>query len=92
MVDILVIGVPYLLDGSESTQTKNIKQINQKIFKHFSDIECFEQDETLSSFEASERMKSSARYNFQVDPKQIDSLSASIILEDFIKRMEDETR
>ena len=86
-----MIGVPYLLDGQESTQTKKIKNFIQKFFKQFSDIDCFEQDETLSSFEAQERMKNSPRYNFEVDIKQIDSLSAAIILEDFVKRIENES-
>ena len=48
-------------------------------------LSVFEQDETLSTFEAESRMKESPRYNFKIDPKQIDALAASIILEDFVK-------
>jgi putative Holliday junction resolvase len=44
----------------------------------------FQQDEALSSTEARERMRESARYNFKVDTAKIDELAASIILEDFL--------
>jgi putative Holliday junction resolvase len=48
-----------------------------------------EQDETLSTFEAESRMKSSPQYNFQVNLTQIDALAACVILEDFIRRKKD---
>ena len=44
----------------------------------------FQQYKALSSTEARERMRESARYNFKVDPAKIDELAASIILEDFL--------
>ncbi len=47
-------------------------------------IPLFFQDESLSTFEAEERMRESPRYNFKVDKKQLDALAASIILEDFL--------
>lgn len=82
--EIVVIGLPTFLDGKESTMTKTVrnfiellqKQIPQKIF---------EQDETLSTVEAEERMKNSPRFNFKVNYQEIDAMSASIILEDFIR-------
>ena len=48
-------------------------------------VSLYFQDETLTTKEAEERMKKSPRFNFKVDPTQIDSLSASIILEDFLR-------
>lgn len=89
-IDMIVIGVPYLLDGKETANTKKIKGFIQKFQKSLPETICYEQDETLSTFEAQERMKSSPRYNFAVDIKQIDTLSAAIILEDFLKRISDE--
>ena len=83
-IEIVVVGIPTFLDGKESTMTKTVrnfievlqKQIPQKIF---------EQDETLSTVEAEERMKNSPRFNFKVNYQEIDAMSASIILEDFIR-------
>ena len=46
----------------------------------------FEQDETLTSQEAKDRMQNSPEYNFQIDVNRIDALSAQIILEDFLKK------
>lgn len=89
-VDIFIVGVPYLLDGGETNSTKKAKDFIMWLKESFPKIEVFDQDETLSTFEAKERMKRDPRYNFQVDPKMIDTLSASIILEDFLKEIKKE--
>jgi len=81
-----VLGVPRLLDGKETTMTRRILAFGEKLAAALKPVPLYRQDESLSSFEAEERMKSSARYNFKVDPRQIDSLAAAIILEDFIKQ------
>ncbi|MCP4714144.1 MAG: pre-16S rRNA-processing nuclease YqgF, partial [Deltaproteobacteria bacterium] len=47
----------------------------------------YRQDESLSSFDAEERMLESPRYNFKIDPDQLDALAASIILEAFIDQV-----
>lgn len=84
-IDKIVIGVPRLTDGKETQSTERARQFLNWVSEQFS-LEVFEQDETLSTFEATERMKNSPRYNFTVDLTQIDAVSASIILEDFIRR------
>jgi putative Holliday junction resolvase len=89
-IDILVLGIPYFTDGTESTMTKTIKAFGEKLeklkkLKEQSDLDIYFQDETLSSYEAQERMKNDPRYNFQVDLTKIDAVAASIILEDFLK-------
>ena len=89
-IDILVLGIPYFTDGTESTMTKTIKAFGEKLEKlkklnEQSDLDIYFQDETLSSYEAQERMKNDPRYNFQVDLTKIDAVAASIILEDFLK-------
>lgn len=84
-VDLVVIGVPRLTDGkSTNMTTKAVAFVNQ--IRNQITLPVEEQDETLSTYEAESRMKSSARYNFQVDLKQIDAVAASVILEDFILR------
>jgi len=84
-VDVLIIGVPYLTDGQSTNMTKKIEGFYKKCCTRFKNIDVFQQDETLSSFEAEKRMLNSPRYHFKINPKEIDCLAASIILEDFIK-------
>lgn len=85
-IEVIVFGIPYLTDGSESEKTKNMKKVCQIIKERYLDLEVLEQDETLTTVTAKERMMNSPEFNFKVDPKRIDELSAIIILEDFIQR------
>jgi putative Holliday junction resolvase len=89
LVEILILGLPYLLDGKSTSMTKTMikfgKYLNEFLGEKKVIIPLFSQDETLSSFEAKDRMLKSPRYNFQIDMKQIDAVAASIILEDFLK-------
>lgn len=87
-VTVVVLGVPRLLDGTETTMTRHIAEFGEKLETALKPVPLFRQDESLSSFEAEERMKTSPRYNFRIDPKQIDALAAAIILEDFIEQQE----
>ncbi len=84
-IDILILGVPYYLDGKESQNTLKIKSFGSLLKLNCPEIDFYEQDETLTTKEAEERMKNSPQYNFKVDPTKIDCLSAMIILEDFIR-------
>jgi putative holliday junction resolvase len=85
LIDIIIIGVPRLLDGKQTKMTLKAQAFIANIVKQFT-LPVFEQDETLSTFEAESRMKNSPQYNFQVDLKKIDAVAASVILEDFIRR------
>jgi putative Holliday junction resolvase len=85
LIDLIVIGLPHLLDGKKTSSTTRAESFIQLIREHLS-LEVEEQDETLSTFEAESRMKSSPQYNFQVDLSKIDAVAASVILEDFIRR------
>lgn len=82
-IEYLIIGIPYFTDGTESKMTKEVKAFASKLSKEIS-IPLFEQDESLSTFEAEERMKNDPKYNFQVDYSKIDSVAATIILEEFL--------
>lgn len=84
-IDLVVIGVPRLTDGKETNMTAKAVTFTSHIRNQIT-LPVEEQDETLSTYEAESRMKNSARYNFQVDLKQIDAVAASVILEDFILR------
>ncbi len=85
-IDIIIWGVPYFTDGTESEMTKKVRSIGEELQAQLPDaVHLFFQDETLSTFEAEERMKNDPRFNFQVDLKKIDALSASIIIESFLQ-------
>jgi len=83
-IDLLVWGVPLLTDGTQTDQTLLTKRVGEELSKKIQ-IPLFFQDETLSTYEAKDRMKNSPQYNFKIDLKQLDALSASIILEDFLR-------
>lgn len=86
-VDVIVLGVPYFLDGKESETTKLVKKFGQSLKDSHPNLLYFEQDETLTTKTAEDRMKNSAQYNFKIDPTKIDCVAASIILEDFIRQI-----
>ena len=83
--EVLVFGIPYLTDGTESEKTHEMKKYLSIIKEHFKNLDIFDQDETLTTFEAKKRMENSPEFNFKVDMKKIDEVSAIIILEDFIR-------
>jgi putative Holliday junction resolvase len=83
-VSIVVLGMPRFLDGKPSSMTARVEEFSDKLKEALEPLTLFEQDEALSSAEAKERMRESPRYNFKVDPRKIDELAASIILEDFL--------
>lgn len=87
-IEIFVLGVPHFTDGKESTLSKEIKEFGKKLQSKL-DIPLFMVDETLTTFEAEERMKNDPRYNFKVDLRKIDELCAVIILEQFVKNSSD---
>lgn len=84
-VEVLVLGVPYFIDGKESEITKLIKKFGERLKSSFPKLEFFEQDETLTTIAAKERMKNSPQFNFKIDMTMIDCVAATIILEDFIR-------
>ena len=83
-IELLIVGLPLYLDGKESKMTATVKSFVNVLTPLISCPILF-QDETLSTFEAEDRMKKSPQYNFRINPKEIDALAATIILEDFIK-------
>lgn len=92
-VSAIVFGVPFFTDSSIGEMSLNM--INKALeFKEYfasrhspgsANLDFFTQDETYSTAEAKERMLASAVYNFKIDYKKIDELSAVIILEEFIR-------
>ena len=83
-IDAIVLGVPYLTDGTSTQMTRRVLNFHEKLCKRLK-IPVFTQDETLSTFEAQERMKLDPRFHFRVDTTKKDELAAALILEDFLK-------
>lgn len=83
-ITMVIFGLPLLTDGTDSTTTKKIRTIGEQLQQELPpSLQFYWQDESLTTFEAQERMKNSPRYNFRMDLNQIDQLSAAIIIEDF---------
>ena len=69
---MVIWGIPYFTDGTESDMTKRVRSLGEELrAKLPSGVELHFQDETLSTFEAEERMKNDPRFNFQVDLKKL---------------------
>ena len=84
-IDVVVLGIPYFVDGKESTNTLHVRNFGNQLKEKLKNVDFYEQDETLTTKTAQERMKNSPEYNFKVNLTKIDCLSAVIILEDFIR-------
>lgn len=83
-IDIIILGLPHLTDGQESPMTLKVKAVGEEIQRRMPTLKLYYQDETLSTYEAEERMKSDPRFNFKVDLQKIDEVSACIIIEQFL--------
>ena len=65
LVTTVILGLPTLLDGTETNMTRTIRYFGSILEKSLKDDIYFEfHDETLSTYEAEQRMKASPRYNF----------------------------
>lgn len=85
VIDLVVVGVPFFTDGKVGSSTIKAREFLTQL-SIATTLPIHEQDETLTTFEAEERMKKSPRWNFQVNLSEIDAVSATIILEDFLRR------
>ncbi len=81
--NLIVIGMPYSLDGSENERTAITKSFGQKLGE-VSNLKVIYEDERLSSYEAEQLLRQR-----KVPPMQrkqyLDMLSAAVILESYLK-------
>lgn len=92
VVERIIVGLPHLTDGKESTMTLKVKTWAQELAAFMEPLPIHLQDETLSTYEAEQRMKNDPRYNFKVDLQKIDALAASIIIEQFLQEQIDHSQ
>lgn len=80
--DALIIGVPYLLDGSASAMTAAALHFGACLKKRFR-LPVFEVNEALSSYEAETHIKKSAKIN-QQNKHEVDKIAAAIIVQSWL--------
>lgn len=88
-VEILVIGLPYTLDGSLGSQAKKIQKFGDRISRILA-LPVEYVDERLTSVEAETRLKASRKFSTR-DKGAIDRKAAEIILQQWldIRRVSD---
>ena len=82
----VVIGLPIRLDGAEGSAAKATRDIAQK-FQRSLAVPVFLQNESLTSFDAQTRLKSTGQSAAAI-AQQVDSEAAAIILRDFISEQQ----
>ena len=81
-VEILVVGMPYTLDGKIGSQAKKIQKFADKISKVF-DLPIEYVDERLTSVEAQAQLKANKKFSTR-DKGAIDRQAAAIILQQWL--------
>lgn len=84
-IGTVVVGVPINMDGSDTVMSKRIRKFARKLTPKFG-VEVIFQDERFTSIEA-ERTLIQSNVRRKNRKKYIDQLAASIILQTYIDRM-----
>ena len=87
-IEKVVVGVPINMDGSETVMSKRIRKFAKKLTPKFG-VEVIFQDERFTSIEA-ERTLIKSNVRRENRKKYIDQLAASIILQTYLDRMNNE--
>jgi len=87
----LIVGMPSMLDGSDSSMKKTITRFCNALEKHTS-LPVETANEQLSSREAEQRLKSArqAGRKRKIRKEEIDQLAAAIILENWMQEQQQE--
>ena len=80
----IVVGVPINLDGSNTDATELCFKFHLKLKKAFPEINHFVVDERLTSKLAKRFLNQSEKKKQRGNKKNVDKISASIILENFL--------
>ena len=78
----LIVGIPYHLDGKESEMTEIVQNFCDELTNRFP-IPLFKVNETLSSYEAEEKLKKNMKLG-QHNKQEIDKMAAAIILQSWL--------
>ena len=77
-----VLGLPRSNEGNETKQSLYVREFSKKLLQNLPDAKIRFQDESLTSVEAEERLKSRKK---TYERGEIDSEAAAIILQDFLE-------
>ncbi len=80
--DALLVGIPYMLDGSETEMGKHTTAFKQQLEEKFS-LPAILVDETLSSFEAESMLKQNTKIG-QHNKSEIDKMAAAVIVQSWL--------
>ncbi|MCC0178938.1 Holliday junction resolvase RuvX [Waterburya agarophytonicola K14] len=89
-VEILVVGLPYTLDGNIGSQAKQVQKFANKISQILK-LPLEYVDERLTSVEAEARLKASKKFSTR-DKGAIDRQAAAIILQQWLDRRRSEEK
>ncbi|MBP3712954.1 MAG: Holliday junction resolvase RuvX [Bacilli bacterium] len=85
-VDIIVLGLPLNMDGSESEMSQNARKFGKEIKNLFPKIKIYMQDERLSSVESNSYLIEGG-ISRKHRKKVVDKVAAQVILERYLERM-----
>lgn len=84
---IIVVGLPFNMDGTEGAQAKKVRQFIKDLEKEFPADLCPSirwHDERLTSWDAEQRLKDRGLKGKKIKA-EVDAMAACLILEDFLK-------
>lgn len=80
--DALLVGIPYMLDGSETEMSQHAKHFKQQLEETYQ-LPTYLVDETLSSFQAEETLKQNMKIG-QHNKAEIDKMAAAVIVQSWL--------
>ncbi|MDH5766184.1 MAG: Holliday junction resolvase RuvX [Gammaproteobacteria bacterium] len=81
--DLLIVGIPYYLDGRPSEMTLKAERFSRQLEGRFN-LPVNNVNETLSSFEAEQEIQKKMKIN-QHNKQEIDKMSAAIIVQSWLE-------
>ena len=80
--DVLLVGIPYMLDGSETEMGRHARKFRSQLEQRFG-LPTELVDETLSSFQAEQELKQNMQLG-QHNKAEIDRMAAAIIVQSWL--------
>jgi putative Holliday junction resolvase len=87
-INIIVLGYPTRLDGSDSHITENVRLLKEALEKEFPAKTIEFQDERHSSVSAMETIHLMGKTKHKKDKKLVDRVAATIILSEYLQRIQ----
>ena len=85
-MELIVVGMPYHLDGNATEVSPQIEEFIKKINKLFPAVEVVTQDERFTSFDAKRIiLQSGAKKKKRRDKSLVDKISAVLILQEYLE-------